>query len=347
MAVHSGRSCGTVEETIDASMSSKESPRSSSRLRSAAPSSSAVESRTVAKRQCCTRRSPSKAPSSAWVCVLPASTTRSIGGEKYARSPWPRPSTSSRGLTVARRSSGRSSSRRSSTGGSTWCPWSTALVAAAALRRGDRPGARGRRRAARRVPAHRAPARRARASSRGCVRATPTCARGRPRRGAGATRSCSPSCWRRAVPAVAAACCSTAAALRRAPARWSYAAGARLPVPPRIAARAGGVVAALSVPPQRRVGPNVRADLIHLPRHLDRIDRWIGAGVLGGEDPNARPTCRSGRACASRSPSATWRRSSTRGRPAGWRARSSRASPGHVPAGTLPGAWLAAAAGAA
>ena len=61
-----------------------EQPLSSSRLRSAAPSSSAVDWRTVAKRQCSTRRSPSKAPK--WVWVLPTSTASSIGAH-YARRP--------------------------------------------------------------------------------------------------------------------------------------------------------------------------------------------------------------------------------------------------------------------
>ena len=61
-------------------------PRSSSRLRSAAPSSSAVDWRTVAKRQCSTSRSPSKAPK--WVWVLPTSTASSIGAH-YARRPMP------------------------------------------------------------------------------------------------------------------------------------------------------------------------------------------------------------------------------------------------------------------
>ena len=30
----------------------------------------------------------------------------------------------------------------------------------------------------------------------------------------------------------------------------------------------------------------VRADLAHLPSHLDRVDRWIEEGVIGGESPN-------------------------------------------------------------
>src|SRR3954471_11159281 len=75
MAAHSGASCGTVEETIDASRSSMLIPRRSSSARSAAPSSSAVDSRTVAKRQCSTSSVPRKVPK--WVWVLPTSTTRS------------------------------------------------------------------------------------------------------------------------------------------------------------------------------------------------------------------------------------------------------------------------------
>src|SRR5215218_6481460 len=53
-------------------------PRSASRLRSTAPNSSAVDWRTVAKRQCCTSASSRNVPR--WVCVLPASTTRSMDG---------------------------------------------------------------------------------------------------------------------------------------------------------------------------------------------------------------------------------------------------------------------------
>src|SRR4051812_7864270 len=76
MASHSGSSWGTVEETIDAFRSASPTPRSSSRLRSAAPSSSLVDVRTVAKRQCSISSSPRNVPK--WVWVLPTSTTRSI-----------------------------------------------------------------------------------------------------------------------------------------------------------------------------------------------------------------------------------------------------------------------------
>src|SRR5215213_1692077 len=60
-------------------MSAKPRSRRASRLRSRAPSSSAVDSRTVAKRQSCTSSSPRKTPRC--VCVLPTSTTSStVGG---------------------------------------------------------------------------------------------------------------------------------------------------------------------------------------------------------------------------------------------------------------------------
>src|SRR3954469_16873054 len=54
-------------------------PRSPSSVLRRAPSSSAVDSRTVAKRQCSTSSVPLKVPK--WVWVLPTSTTRSISGE--------------------------------------------------------------------------------------------------------------------------------------------------------------------------------------------------------------------------------------------------------------------------
>src|SRR3954451_24133778 len=79
MASHSGSSCGTVEETIEDVRSGRPTPRSSTRLRSAAPSSSEVDIRTVAKRQCSTSSSTRKVPK--WVWALPTSTTRSMGAD--------------------------------------------------------------------------------------------------------------------------------------------------------------------------------------------------------------------------------------------------------------------------
>src|SRR3954464_13504871 len=79
IAAHSGPRCGRVDDTVDALRSSSVTPRSSRRLRSAAPSSSAVDSRTVAKRQCSTSSPSRHVPKCVW--VLPTSTTRSMGGQ--------------------------------------------------------------------------------------------------------------------------------------------------------------------------------------------------------------------------------------------------------------------------
>src|SRR5947209_1932073 len=78
MSIHCSESWGTVEETIESATSSNARPRSASRFDSAAPSSSPVDCRTVANRQCSATRSPSDAKTPKCVCVLPTSTTRSM-----------------------------------------------------------------------------------------------------------------------------------------------------------------------------------------------------------------------------------------------------------------------------
>ena len=130
------------------------------------------------------------------------------------------------------------------------------------------------------------------------------------------------------------------AALRRAPAAIdTFTAGAKLPLP-RPLARAGGP--GLARLAQRLVGagdPTVRADLISLPGHLDRIDRWLADDTLGGESANA----------ADLQIGAGLRllltiedlRPLVEARPAGALARRWFPDyPGAVPAGTLPGAWV-------
>ena len=84
----------------------------------------------------------------------------------------------------------------------------------------------------------------------------------------------------------------------------------------------------------------VRADLRNLPRHLDRVDRWLGEGVIGGPAPNA----------ADLQIAATSRLLLTigdvtpffGGRPA--EAHAHRLFPAHAgstPRGVFPGAWVA------
>jgi len=79
--------------------------------------------------------------------------------------------------------------------------------------------------------------------------------------------------------------------LRRCPeALVSYSDGSSIPLPaPAIRAAAPLIVRAETALNEAGDGA-VRADLRNLPRHLDRIDRWITEGVLAdgaGEPPNA------------------------------------------------------------
>ncbi len=60
-------------------MSASANPRNASRFESAAPSSSWVDSRTVANRQCSVGCEPPSSNTPKCVCVLPTSTTSSIG----------------------------------------------------------------------------------------------------------------------------------------------------------------------------------------------------------------------------------------------------------------------------
>jgi glutathione S-transferase len=132
------------------------------------------------------------------------------------------------------------------------------------------------------------------------------------------------------------------AALRRAPgAIQSYTEGARLPVPAAVARISAPLVARAS---QRLSGaddPMVRADLLSLPWHLDRIDRWIADGTLGGDGPNAADlqigsslalllTVADARPVVGARPAVALAR------------RWFPVYPGATPAGTLPAAWVPA-----
>jgi glutathione S-transferase len=67
----------------------------------------------------------------------------------------------------------------------------------------------------------------------------------------------------------------------------SYAEGARLGVPVGLAVRTGQPLVALAARLNEATDENVRADLAALPGMLQRVDDWIAAGVLGGDEPNA------------------------------------------------------------
>lgn len=72
-------------------------------------------------------------------------------------------------------------------------------------------------------------------------------------------------------------------------AQLTYAEGARLvpPVPAPVARLSGGAVAWAEKRINGAREDDVRADLQSLPGHLDRVERWLGEGLLGGEPPNA------------------------------------------------------------
>jgi glutathione S-transferase len=78
-----------------------------------------------------------------------------------------------------------------------------------------------------------------------------------------------------------------AAFLRRPQAMESYVGDARLPIPIGVLRRAAPIVARLLFAKSKHRDGEARTDLAALPRQLERIDGWIGEGLLGGEQPNA------------------------------------------------------------
>ena len=129
-------------------------------------------------------------------------------------------------------------------------------------------------------------------------------------------------------------------------AQLSYAEDVRLvpPVPRPMAKLSGGVVGWAERKINKAGEGAVRADLVNLPRHLDRIDRWLDEGVLRGDDPTA----------ADLQVAAALRLLLTVGdlaplidaRPAGEYARRVFPEyPGHVAPGALPAEWLPAPKG--
>jgi glutathione S-transferase len=75
--------------------------------------------------------------------------------------------------------------------------------------------------------------------------------------------------------------------LRRPSAMESYAGDAKLPLPVGLMRPVMPLTARLMAIKNRARDDAARADLAALPGQLDRIDRWIADGLLGGEQPNA------------------------------------------------------------
>ncbi|MGV1047505.1 MAG: glutathione S-transferase N-terminal domain-containing protein [Solirubrobacterales bacterium] len=72
----------------------------------------------------------------------------------------------------------------------------------------------------------------------------------------------------------------------RAPLR-SYSEGAKLGLPIGLAMKTAAPIVALSARFNEASDENARAAIAALPALLDRVDAWIGAGVLNGEQLNA------------------------------------------------------------
>ncbi len=75
--------------------------------------------------------------------------------------------------------------------------------------------------------------------------------------------------------------------VRRPETMLSYAGDAKVPLPKSMQRPSTPLVARLMAMRNKGSEQNVRADLAALPAQLERIDRWIEEGLLGGEQPNA------------------------------------------------------------
>jgi glutathione S-transferase len=75
--------------------------------------------------------------------------------------------------------------------------------------------------------------------------------------------------------------------LRRPHAMLSYASDAKLPMPSVLMKPAAPMTAKLMALRNKARYATARADIAALPGLLDRVDRWIAEGLIGGEQPNA------------------------------------------------------------
>jgi glutathione S-transferase len=75
--------------------------------------------------------------------------------------------------------------------------------------------------------------------------------------------------------------------LRRPHAMLSYARDAKLPMPSALMKPAAPMTAKLMAFRNKARDATARADIAALGSQLDRVDRWIAEGLIGGEQPNA------------------------------------------------------------
>ena len=123
----------------------------------------------------------------------------------------------------------------------------------------------------------------------------------------------------------------------------SYTEGARLPVPRPLARLTAPLTARAAQCANHASDGSVRADLIGLERHLERVEGWIADGVLGGAEPNAADLQIGAGAAAAAARSTTCAAGSTAGRRSARAALVPRAIPARMPAGALPARTAAGA----
>ena len=126
---------------------------------------------------------------------------------------------------------------------------------------------------------------------------------------------------------------------RRPSAMQSYAADARLPIPPLAARLSAPLVAAAARRVNQAGDVDVRADLLHLGSHLRRVEGWLDDGTLGRESPNAADLQIGASVRLLLTIEDVAARIDRRGAAALAR-RWFPSFPGRVPAGALPHAWL-------
>src|SRR4051794_10906273 len=327
IVAHSGPSWGTVDDTIDAVRSSRVTPRSSSRLRSAAPSSSAVDSRTVANRQCSTSSSPRHVPKCVW--VLPTSTTRSMGGQSMF-------GPVAIDLYVVHGSHPCAAVERAlELKGLDYRVVELPPPLHAPLQR-VRFGART-------VPAIELEGGEKISGSRAILRRLDELAPEPALWPAGEKARAlveRAEEWGDEVYQPIARRLLWGAIRRRPAALVSYSEGLRIPLPKPAIRAAAPAIARAEIALNRASEGALRADLRNLPRHLDRIDGWIVDGVIGGPAPNAADLqiATTSRLLLTIGDVALF----FAGRPAESHARDLFGpQPGSVPPGAFPADWLA------
>jgi glutathione S-transferase len=120
----------------------------------------------------------------------------------------------------------------------------------------------------------------------------------------------------------------------------SFLEGSKLPLPPAAARAAAPLTAPLGALRNGSTDEAVRADLQALPGHLDRIEGWIDAGVIGTDEPTAADLQIGsvlGILLAIQDVGTIIQRSE---RATALSRRWFPSYPGHVPAGVVPAAWI-------